>query len=511
MTRRFYPASGAAVGETGECFKGVGCMVDLEQEEDISFAELFEQSSQTPGARFSAGDRVTGTIVKISKETVFVDLGGKSEGTADLGEFLDDEGNPTVHEGEEIELRVSSVRRGIHLSRSIKARGAEALEILRDAQRNQIPVEGRVAAVNKGGFEVEVSGLRGFCPISQIDLQYCEKPEEHLGQRYQFRIIEMKERGRNIILSRRVLLQEEQEKKLKETLASLRPDQDVEGKVTRVMDFGAFVDIGGLEGMVHVSEISRARIGHPSEILQAGQIIKARILKMETNRKGGPKVSLSMRVLEPEIWDTGLPFREGEVISGRVSRLADFGAFVEVAPGVDGLVHVSEISYQKVAHPNRVLKEGDTVEVLILKIDEEKRRLSLSIKEAQSRQRAEAYTREGGEARLEVGQVMAGIVEDHKPYGMFVRLPQFGIGVRGLLPMEELMDEDKADVKKKFPQGQEIQVEIVGIDDKERIRLSMRAGKDRAERADYDKYMARGGKAGKMGTLGELLKGKLKG
>jgi small subunit ribosomal protein S1 len=485
-------------------------MADVEKEEDVSFAELFEQSSQTPGARFSPGDRVTGTIVKISKETVFVDLGGKSEGTADLAEFLDDEGNPTVREGEGIELRVSSVRRGIHLSRAIKARGAEALEVLKDAHRNQIPVEGRVAAVNKGGFEVELSGLRAFCPISQIDLLYCEKPEEHVGQRYQFRITEMKERGRNIILSRRVLLQEEQEKKLKETLATLRPEMDVEGKVTRVMDFGAFVDIGGLEGMVHVSEIARARIGHPGEVLQPGQIVKARILRMETNRKGAPKVSLSMRVLEPEIWDTGLPFREGEVIPGKVSRLAEFGAFVEVAPGVDGLVHVSEISYQKVAHPNRVLKEGERVEVLVLKIDEGKRRLSLSIKEAQSRQRAEAYARESGEVRLEVGQVLPGIVEDHKPYGLFVRLPQFGIGVRGLLPVEELMEEDKADLKKKFPQGQEIRVEIIGIDDKERIRLSMRAGKDREERADFDKYMARGEKAGKMGTLGELLQSKLK-
>lgn len=485
-------------------------MVEREEEEDLSFAELFEQSARAPGARFSPGDRVTGTVVKISKETVFVDLGGKSEGTADLAEFLDEEGAPTVKEGEEIELRVSSMRRGIQLSRAIRARGAEALEILRDAQRNQIPVEGRVAAANKGGLEVEISGLRGFCPLSQIDLGYCEKPEEHVGQRYQFRIMEMKERGRNIILSRRALLKEEQEKKLKETLASLRPDQEVEGRVTRLMDFGAFVDIGGLEGLLHVSEISRARVGHPADVLTSGQIVRVRILKMETDRKGAPRVSLSRKVLEPEVWDAGLPFREGEVIRGRISRLAEFGAFVEVAPGLDGLVHVSEISYQKVAHPNRLLKEGDEVEVLVLKIDEERRRLSLSIREAESRQRAEAYARESGEARLEVGQVLPGIVEDHKPYGLFVRLPQLGVGVRGLLPLEELLDADKAEVKKKFPQGQEIRVEILSIDEKERIRLSMRAGRDRAEREDFDKYLTRGGAAGKLGTLGEAIRSKLK-
>ncbi len=485
-------------------------MAEIEKDEEGSFAELFEQSSQTPGSFFSPGDRVSGTIVKISKETVFVDLGGKSEGTADLKEFLDEEGNPTVKEGEEIELRVSSVRKGIHLSRAIKARGAEALEILRDAQRNQIPVEGRVAAVNKGGFDVELSGLRAFCPISQIDLQYCEKPEEHVGQHYTFRIVEMKERGKNIIVSRRVLMQEEQEKRLKETLATLRPDMDVDGKVTRVMNFGAFVDIGGVEGMVHVSEISRARVNHPSEALETGQIVKARILRMETDKAGRPKISLSMKVLEPEIWDVGLPFHEGEVISGKVSRVTDFGAFIEVAPGVDGLVHVSEISYQKVAHPSRLLKAGDSVDVLVLKIDEEKRRLSLSIKEAMSRQKAQEFDREGGEVRLEIGQVMQGIVEDHKPYGLFVRLPQLGVGTRGLLPLEEMMDADKTDVKKKFPQGQEIQVEIIAIDEKGRIRLSMRAKKDREEREDYRKYMAGSDKSGRLGTLGEIFQKKLK-
>jgi len=281
---------------------------------------------------------------------------------------------------------------------------------------------------------------------------------------------------------------------------------EVEGRVTRLMNFGAFVDIGGLEGLLHVSEISRARIGHPSEVLEPGQIVKARILKMETDRKGAPRVSLSMRVLEPEIWDTGLPFREGEVIPGKVSRLADFGAFVEVAPGVDGLVHVSEISYQKVAHPNRFLKEGDTVEVLVLKIDGEKRRLSLSIKEAQSRQKAEAYAREGGQARLEVGQILPGIVEDHKPYGLFVRLPQIGMEVRGLLPLEELLESDKGDVKKKLPRGKEISVEVVEIDEKGKIRLSQKIMKEKAEREEFDRFVTKGDKPGKLGTMADIFK-----
>ncbi len=476
------------------------------REEEGSFAELFESSLQTPGVQFSPGETVSGIVVKISQDTVFVDLGGKSEGTADAQEFRDGDGNLTIKEGDEVQLRVSSVRKGIHLSKAIKARGAEAVRLLEEARRTQIPVEGRVAAVNKGGFEVDLSGIRAFCPISQIDLRYCEKPEEHVGARYQFRIMEIREKGKNIILSRRALLQEEEDKKAKETLAKLVPDMELEGQVTRVTDFGAFVDIGGLEGMVHVSEISRARVNRPSEFLEQGQIVKVKVLKIEPDKKGRPRIALSMKALEPEAWDKGLGFHEGDVISGRISRLMDFGAFVEVAPGVEGLVHVSEISYQRVPHPNKLLKEGEQVEVLVLKIDEEKRRLSLSIKDAQIKQR---MGEPGDSVRLEAGQILNGIVEDQKPYGLFVRLPQLGMDVRGLLPMEELLDADKGDVKKKFPRGTEIQVEILAIEDKGKIRLSQRVIKEREDREDYTRFLDTRDKPGRIGTLGEIF-GKMK-
>ena len=481
-------------------------MVEEETEEELSFAELFESSSQTPGSRFSPGDIVTGVVVKISKDTIFVDLGGKSEGTADVAEFRDDDGNLKLKEGDQVELRVASVRRGIHLSKGIKAHGAEALDLLREAQKSQIPVEGRVAAVNKGGFDIDLSGTRAFCPISQIDLQYCEKPEEHVGARYQFRIVEMKEKGKNIIVSRRVLLQEEQDKKAAETLALLKPELELEGRITKLTNFGAFVDIGGMEGMIHVSEISHVRINEPSEILTPGQIVKVKVLNIEQDKKGRPRIALSMKALEPEVWDQGLGFQEGDVISGKVSRLADFGAFVEVAPGIDGLVHISEISYEKIAHPSRILKEGDQVDVLVQKIDEQKRRISLSIKEAAIKQRMAEYEEEGGEVRLEEGQALKGIVEDQKPYGLFVRLPRIGMNTRGLLPLEELLDSDKADVKKKFPKGKEIQVEIVSIDEKGRIRLSQKSMKEREDREDYNKFLQKGDKGGKLGTLGDLFK-----
>jgi small subunit ribosomal protein S1 len=471
-------------------------------QEEGSFAELFESSPQVLNRGFGPGDRVSGVVIKISKDTIFVDLGSKSEGVADVEEFRDKDGKLTVQEGDRIELRVSSLRGGIHLSKAIKARGAEAMAMLREAQRNQIPVEGRVAAVNKGGFEVEISGIRAFCPVSQIDLQYCQKPEEHVGGKYQFRIMEMKERGKNIILSRRALLQEEQEKKAAETMALLKPDLEIEGKVTRLMDFGAFVDIGGIEGMVHVSELTRARVKHPSEILETGQMVKVKILKMEPDKRGRQKIALSMKALEPEIWEKGFPFKEGDVVSGTVSRLADFGAFVEVAPGLDGLVHVSEISYQRISHPSRLLKEGDRVDVLVQKIDEEKRRISLSIKDAAVKQRLAG---QGEEVRLEVGQVLKGIVEDQKPYGIFLRLPQIGMEVRGLLPMEEVVHSEKGDVKKRIPQGKEMDVEIVAIDEKGRIQLSQKMIKEKEDREEFQKFIKKEEKDGKLGTLGEIF------
>jgi small subunit ribosomal protein S1 len=480
-------------------------MTEKEMNEEVSFEELLKASSQSPGRKLFPGDKVSGKVAKISKDTVFVDLGGKSEGIADIQEFLDKEGHLIVKQGDWVEMRVASIRDGIHLTKGMKVQGADALDILREAKENAVPVEGRVSGVVKGGFEVNLSGIRAFCPLGQIDLAFCEKPEEHVGARYPFRIMEIKERGKNIIVSRRVLMEEEREKKSKETLARLKPGLECEGKVTKLTDFGAFVDIGGIEGMVHISEISHGRINHPSEILKPGQQVNVKVLKIESEKEGRPKISLSIKALEPDAWDKGLGFEEGEIIHGKVSRLADFGAFVEVAPGVDGLVHISEISFDRVPHPGKLLKEGEWVDVLVMGIDRDARRISLSIKEAAIKKKMDME--EGsGKARLEVGQILTGIVEDSKSYGLFVRLPRLGPRVRGLLPMEELKDSERGEVKKKFPKGREIQVEIISIDEKGRIRLSQRAMEEREDRKDYERFVEKEEKVGKLGTLGEIFK-----
>jgi len=482
-------------------------MTEKEMNEEISFEELLKASPEAPGRKLFPGDTVSGKVLKISKDMVFVDLGGKSEGLADIQEFLDKGGNLTIKQGDGVEMRVASIRDGIHLTKGMKVHGADALEILREAKENLIPVEGRVIRAIKGGFEIDLSGIRAFCPLGQIDIQFCERPEEHVGARYPFLIMEIKEKGKNIVVSRRMLLEEEQEKKSKETLARLKPDLECEGRVTKLADFGAFVDIGGIEGMVHISEISHGRINHPSEILKPGQQVMVKVMRIEADKEGRPKISLSIKALEPDSWEKGLEFEEGDIIQGKVSRLMDFGAFVEVALGVDGLVHISEISYERVSHPSRFLHEGDMVEVLVMGIDRQTHRVSLSIKEVAIKKRMEMEGEGSDKVRLEVGQILRGIVEDGKPYGLFIRLPQFGPKVRGLLPLEELRGSEKGDVKKRFPRGQEIQVEIISIDEKGRIRLSQRVMEEREDREGYKKFLEEEeDKGGKLGTLGDIFK-----
>lgn len=488
-----------------------------EYPEEPTFAELFEASAvPLPAAgNFSPGDSVTGEVVNITKESVFVDLGGKSEGVADIGEFLDPDGKLAVAVGDRVELKVASVAEGIVLSRRLKLRGSEALEMLRSAQQAGLPVEGRVTAVNKGGFEVDLSGRRAFCPVSQIDLGFCENPAEHVGARYSFRILEIRDRGRNIVVSRRVLLEEERRKLARETLERLAPGAVLQGKVVRLVPFGAFVDLGGVEGMLHVSEIAHYRVTDPSAILTVGQSVRVAVLAVDTGEGGAeakPRISLSMKALEPSPWEKGFLFREGEVLQGKVTKIADFGAFVELLPGVEGLVHVSEITYQRIRHPNQVLAVGQEVAVRVLEIDPERRRISLSMKEAAgmeaSSQRPER--RAGAESSrlqvpLETGAVLTGVVEKIKPFGVLLRLPEAGPGAKGLLPLEESGLPDRADLRKRFPEGSSHQVQVLAVDEKGRARLSVKALGEQDERESYRKYTGEKKKSAGMGTLGDLF------
>lgn len=369
---------------------------DSDREDFGAILARFEagQAAAPTGARPKIGDKVRGEIVGFGEETAFVDLGGKSEGLVDLEELCDESGKLTAAVGDSIEAVVAATDRDTgSLILRVKpgrsgAGGEAAWAELRQAFEHKIPVEGRVSGTNKGGFDVEVSGVRAFCPVSQIDLGYVENPAEWVGRRLTFRITRCDQgRGRrpDVVLSRRELLAEEAAARAAEARARLEVGKVVRGTVTSLTGYGAFVDLGGVEGLLHVSEISYSRVSDPAEVLAVGQALDVEVLKIEPPKEPGghDRISLSLRALEPDPWRRAADrFPEGQAVPGRVVRLEPFGAFVEIAPGLDGLVHVSELATdRRVDHPRQVVEVGQEVTVRILAVDADKRRISLAVAE----------------------------------------------------------------------------------------------------------------------------------
>jgi small subunit ribosomal protein S1 len=335
------------------------------------------------------GEKATGSLVTVGRDTSFVDLGGKSEGMVATAELLDDEGDLAFAPGDEVTGVVTGrdPESGCYLLRVRPGRGEAARGELNYAREHGIPVEGVVTGVNKGGLDVEVAGIRAFCPVSQIDLGFVEDPSTYVGRRLSFRITKLAE-GRHdkldVVLSRRALLQEEAARQAEEAKARLKPGETVRGTVSSVTSYGAFVDLGGVEGLLHVSEMSHARVDDPNELFQEGQSIEVQVLKIEEreDKKGRPatRISLSRKSLEDDPWSSAAErFPVGTRVVGRVMRLQDFGAFVELAPGLDGLVHISELEPgRRIQHPRESVELGQDLEVVVLAVDAERRRISLS-------------------------------------------------------------------------------------------------------------------------------------
>ncbi len=334
------------------------------------------------------GEKVTGTIVSIGEEVAFVDIDAKSEATVAREELLDEHGKLTVAVGQQVQAMVSAVDASGITLRVRPGRGEASRAELRLAREQRLPVEGVVSAVVKGGVEVMVSGQRAFCPISQLADRYVDEPEEFLERRLEFRIQRFEEAGRrtNIVLSRRVLLEEEKKRQADLVREYLEVGAVLEGTVTSVTSYGAFVDLGGLEGLLHVSEMSHHRVEDPRELHTEGQRLEVQILKIEPPKKAGQteRISLSTRALQQDPWhDAERRFATGSVVAGRVTRLEAYGAFVELAPGVEGLAHVSKLgSEEHVRHARDVLKLGQDVRVKVLGVDLEKKRISLELQVA---------------------------------------------------------------------------------------------------------------------------------
>jgi small subunit ribosomal protein S1 len=348
--------------------------------DDEDFAAMFAASEKDKPRtkRPKVGDVVRGKVISVGKEAVFIDVGGKAEGTLDRSQVTDHEGKLLVKVGDELEARVVADAGGVLTLRTKLGRGPEARAELAQAQELGIPVEGLVTEVVKGGVSVDVAGVRGFCPASQIDNRFVEDLNVFVGQRLTFRVTRYE--GRNLVLSRRALLDEEKEKRAVETRKNLVPGAVIRGKVVGFKPFGAFVDLGGIEGMLHISELGFTRVEKPEDVLRLGQELDVAILKVEPGEKG-ERISLSLKALANDPWvDSTANLHEGSRVKGTVTRLQPFGAFVEIAPGVEGLVHISELGAgRRINHPKEVVSVGQQVEASVLAVDHEKRRLSLSM------------------------------------------------------------------------------------------------------------------------------------
>jgi small subunit ribosomal protein S1 len=351
--------------------------------DDEDFGAMFEASEKDkPKAkRPKVGDLVKGKIVTVGKDAVFVDLGGKAEGQLEREQVSDKEGKLLVKVGDEVEARVMSDAGGF-LSLKIKlGRGPQASAELAQAAELGVPVEGTVTEVIKGGLSVDVAGVRGFCPASQIDNRFVEDLAQFVGQKLSFKISRYE--PRNLVLSRRALLEEAAEKVAVETRKMLVPGVVLHGKVVGMKPFGAFVDIGGIEGMLHISELGYSRVEKPEDVLTIGQELDVVVLEIKPGEKGD-RISLSLKALGNDPWvEQVAKIKEGSRVTGKVTRLQPFGAFVELAPGVEGLVHISELGAgRRINHPKEVVSEGQQVEANVLSIDHDKRRISLSLGES---------------------------------------------------------------------------------------------------------------------------------
>ena len=464
-------------------------------EEEQSFAAMLEAYSPGANADIAVGDKISGKIVSIGRESVFVDTGTKIDGVVDKAELLDENGELPLNEGDMLELYVvAQSDEEIKLSKALS--GIGGLNMLKEAYDKAVPVEGKISETCKGGVRVDVLQRKAFCPISQVDINFVENPSDYVGQTLNFLITTFEENGRNIVLSRRQLLEREQEKARKEFYQTLKVGDIIDGTVTRLMPYGAFVRLStGVEGMVHVSEMNWSKAAKPESLVNVADTVRVKVIGIEPDKKPAMlKISLSMKQLTEDPWNSaGEHFHEGDKVQGTVTHCANFGAFVEVAPGIEGLVHISEMSYKKrVLKPEDIVTAGETVAVTIKEVDLDKRRLSLSIRDAEGDpwvDIAEKYT---------IGQTVEGILEKKEKFGYFINLEP---GITGLLPKSNLRKADKPAELEKLKEGDAIAIAIEAINPGDRKITLMPA--DTADEQNWQSFS--NASATSLGALGEKL------
>ena len=419
----------------------------VEVEEEPDFEQMLEESLVNI-QKINVGDKVEGDIINITDSLIFVSLGGKLDAYAEKVDYANREGELDLEIGGRIEGYVVKISENeTIISKSLVSVNKR---VLLDAFEEKIPVQGKVSSMIKGGFTIDISGVRAFCPLSQIDLGVVYETKKYIGTTFDFLVIDFQQNGRNIVVSRRKILEAKRDELKKETLSKLEEGSIVTGVVSRLTNFGAFVDLGGIDGLLHISEFSWNRIESPNEILNIGDEVEAKVLKIKSN-----KISLSMKALQENPFDLAIKeLNEGDVINCRVLRNLPFGAFVEIKPGVEGLIPISEMARgRRISNPSEVVTEGEMVEAQILKIKPNARKISLSLKALQP-DPWDAVC-----AELNKGDVITGTIESIANFGAFIRVAE---GVSGLLPNVKMKLIKLMLTKENI--GEELQVRIANVD-----------------------------------------------
>ena len=431
-----------------------------------SFAELFEQS--LTNTQLQPGTIVTGQVVDITADSVIVNAGLKSEGIIPRNQFLSPEGQLEVAIGDDVEVALDAVEDGFgatRLSRE-KAKRFAAWDKLERAFDDGETVTGQINGKVKGGFTVELGSVRAFLPGSLVDIRPVRDTTYLEGKDLEFKVIKLDRRRNNVVVSRRAVVEEEYSAEREQLLEKLEEGLELNGVVKNLTDYGAFLDLGGIDGLLHITDMAWRRVKHPSEVVEIGQEVMVKVLKFDRERQ---RVSLGLKQMGEDPWvNISRRYPESTRVFGKVTNIADYGCFVEIEEGVEGLVHVSEMDWtNKNVHPSKVVNMGDDVEVMVLDIDEERRRISLGIKQCASNPWDEFS------AIHKKGDHVSGQIKSITDFGIFIGLDG---GIDGLVHLSDISwDESGEDALRNFKKGDEVETVVLSVDpERERISLGVK-------------------------------------
>ncbi len=429
------------------------------------FSSLFEDSIKNND--FKVGDVVSGTVVEVQTDYVLMDINYKSEGLIPISEFRVVNGVRDVKPGDQVEVLIDRIENenGMIVLSKDKADMMRAWTDISKAAENEEVIEGVVVAKVKGGLSVDI-GVKAFLPGSQIDLRPVRNMDSYIGKKYKFKVIKFNKKRGNIVLSRRAILEQERESQRAQTLDTMKEGSIVTGSVKNITDYGAFIDLGGMDGLLHITDMSWGRIKHPSEMIGVGDEITVKVLKYDNERE---RVSLGMKQMHPDPWDSvAEKYAIGTKVKGKIVSLTDYGAFVELDEGVEGLIHVSEMSWTKrLKHPNQIVNANDVVDVQVLEIDKENRRISLGMKQLQPNPWIEL------KESYQPGTIIEGEVKSITDFGVFVGIEE---GIDGLVHISDFSWTKRINHPSEvYAKGQKIRAVVLGVDiENERFSLGIK-------------------------------------